>query len=208
MSTYTVVAGDAREVAIPRCDVVITDPVWPNCPPGMLPGADGEQCELLRAVLARIEMRTLVVVLGFDSDPRFLRAVPADMPYIRSQSLPYSFPGYRGRLLVGDEMAYVFGAIPSGRGVIPGRVPAETTPRTSRACAHPAPRSLRHMLALVRWWSNSNDLVCDPFCGSGTVGMAAVMLGRSFFGIEVSPEYAALARERIADASGQRLLFA
>ncbi|AVK75685.1 DNA methyltransferase [Pandoravirus neocaledonia] len=40
-------------------------------------------------------------------------------------------------------------------------------------------------------------VVLDPFCGSGTVGVACRRLGHSFVGVELNPEYVALARERI-----------
>jgi DNA modification methylase len=39
--------------------------------------------------------------------------------------------------------------------------------------------------------------VLDPFAGAGTVGLVAHRLGRDFVGIELNPEYAAMARERI-----------
>jgi tRNA/tmRNA/rRNA uracil-C5-methylase (TrmA/RlmC/RlmD family) len=42
-------------------------------------------------------------------------------------------------------------------------------------------------------------IVLDPFCGSGTVGLVAARLGRSFVGIELNPEYAEMARNRIRD---------
>nr|UMO78528.1 Methyltransferase [Pandoravirus belohorizontensis] len=42
--------------------------------------------------------------------------------------------------------------------------------------------------------------VIDPFCGSGTVGVACRRLGYAFVGIDLNPEYVALARERIASA--------
>jgi DNA modification methylase len=41
--------------------------------------------------------------------------------------------------------------------------------------------------------------VLDPFCGSGTVGVVALRLGRAFIGIELNPQYAEMARGRIAD---------
>lgn len=41
-------------------------------------------------------------------------------------------------------------------------------------------------------------LVLDPFCGSGTTGLVAMREGRRFLGIELNPEYAAMARRRIA----------
>jgi hypothetical protein len=57
--------------------------------------------------------------------------------------------------------------------------------------------------ALCAWWIRyicpPGGLVCDPFMGSGTTGLAAVLLGRSFVGIERDADYFALARERIAE---------
>lgn len=41
------------------------------------------------------------------------------------------------------------------------------------------------------------SMVLDPFAGAGTTGLVAARLGRSFIGIELNPDYAALARRRI-----------
>jgi len=43
--------------------------------------------------------------------------------------------------------------------------------------------------------------VLDPFTGSGTTGLAARQLGRGFTGIELSPAFAALAAERLREAT-------
>lgn len=45
--------------------------------------------------------------------------------------------------------------------------------------------------------SRPNDLVLDPFTGSGTVGVVALKHGRDFIGTELNPEYAEIARNRI-----------
>jgi DNA modification methylase len=42
--------------------------------------------------------------------------------------------------------------------------------------------------------------VLDPFCGTGTTGIAALTLGRHFTGIELNPAFAALAAERLRHA--------
>ncbi len=42
--------------------------------------------------------------------------------------------------------------------------------------------------------------VLEPFTGSGTTGVACVSLGRKFIGIEISPEYFEIARDRITKA--------
>lgn len=46
-------------------------------------------------------------------------------------------------------------------------------------------------------------VVLDPFSGSGTTGAVAVRLGRSYIGIELNPEYAALSRKRIGRAAAE-----
>ena len=47
-------------------------------------------------------------------------------------------------------------------------------------------------------WSNPGDLVLDPFSGSGTTAKAAKTLGRQFIGLEVNPDYCAIAEQRLA----------
>ena len=47
-------------------------------------------------------------------------------------------------------------------------------------------------------WSNPADTVLDPFLGSGTTGKMAVLNNRNFIGIDISPEYVEMARQRIA----------
>jgi len=50
--------------------------------------------------------------------------------------------------------------------------------------------------------STRPGLVLDPFFGAGTVGVVARELGRDWLGIELSPEYAALAWERLGERAG------
>lgn len=45
--------------------------------------------------------------------------------------------------------------------------------------------------------SKENDLILDPFTGSGTVGVVAKRLKRNFVGVELNPEYAQIAENRI-----------
>jgi hypothetical protein len=58
-------------------------------------------------------------------------------------------------------------------------------------------------LNLCDWWtryiSPEGGLVCDPFMGSGTVGLAAINRNRSFVGIERDEGYFKIAEARIAD---------
>lgn len=50
------------------------------------------------------------------------------------------------------------------------------------------------------------ETFCDPFMGSGTTGVACVTTGRKFIGIEIDPEYFAIACARIEQAQQQTLL--
>jgi DNA modification methylase len=49
----------------------------------------------------------------------------------------------------------------------------------------------------IKAGSKLGDTVLDPFAGSGTTGVVALRLGRSFIGIELSPEYAEMARRSL-----------
>ena len=61
-------------------------------------------------------------------------------------------------------------------------------------------------VSLMRWClemcsAAENAVVLDPFCGSGTTGVACMQTGRRFIGIEIDPGYATIARRRIAEAA-------
>ena len=64
---------------------------------------------------------------------------------------------------------------------------------------HPAPFPLELIERIIG--STYADVVLDPFMGSGTTALAAKKLGRHYVGIEISPEYCALAEQRISKYS-------
>lgn len=71
---------------------------------------------------------------------------------------------------------------------------------------HTTQKPLPLMLELVELFTDPDDLVLDPFCGSGTTGVACLRLGRRFIGIEKDATYAAVARERLeAESKGLTL---
>lgn len=65
------------------------------------------------------------------------------------------------------------------------------------AFQHPAifPEDLAqdHILS----WSNPGDLILDPMCGSATTGKMALLNHRRFIGIDISPDYIEISRERL-----------
>lgn len=192
--------GDAREILplLAPVAALITDPVWPNCPPGLLAGSDDPHGLLVQTLAALPQMpRRLVLVLRYDSDPRFLTAVPSALPFFRVQVLPYVIPGYNGRKLGGEEFAYSFGspvASAVGHRVIPGNAPKAPT---HASAGHPCARSLVHMQWLVSWWSDAGETILDPFAGSGTTLLAALHCGRRCIGVEIDERYCALAAARL-----------
>lgn len=62
-------------------------------------------------------------------------------------------------------------------------------------------------LRLIRLLTDPGELVLDPFMGSGTTGVAAVRADREFIGIELLPEYAALANANCDRERASRRLF-
>jgi hypothetical protein len=63
---------------------------------------------------------------------------------------------------------------------------------------HPTTKPLALMQELVELFSEPGELVCDPYAGSGTTGVACRMLGRRFLGWESDANMAEIARRRIA----------
>lgn len=179
--------------------VVITDPPWPNAPEGMFPGVE-PYAEFAKVAAAFPSVaRRAVVHLGCNSDPRILEGVPREMAFVRACWLKYARPSYFGTILNTGDVAYVFGSreATDGKTLMPGEVCATDT-SDLRGKEHPCPRPLEFVAWLVKWFTSAGDVVFDPFCGSGTTGVAALRAGRDFVGIEKDEKWAALARERLA----------
>ncbi|MCS6796773.1 MAG: site-specific DNA-methyltransferase, partial [Raineya sp.] len=56
-------------------------------------------------------------------------------------------------------------------------------------------------------WTNPDDIVLDPMCGSGTTPRVACEMGRKFIGIDISPEYCEISRKRLQKVQTQMKLF-
>jgi len=61
---------------------------------------------------------------------------------------------------------------------------------------HPAPFPCQLAEDHILSWTNKNDVVLDPMCGSGTTCKIAKKLGRNFIGIDMSKEYCQIAKHR------------
>jgi len=64
---------------------------------------------------------------------------------------------------------------------------------------HPTEKPLSLIKHLLEIHTNENDIILDPFLGSGTTVVAAKELGRNFIGIELNPDYIEIAKKRLAN---------
>lgn len=71
----------------------------------------------------------------------------------------------------------------------------------------PTQKPLALISAFVRDFTGADDLILDPYMGSGTTGVAALLQGRKFVGIEQKAEHFDIACRRIEQAYKQRPLF-
>jgi DNA modification methylase len=68
---------------------------------------------------------------------------------------------------------------------------------------HPCPKPVEWATWLSNRVAQLGMTVLDPFMGSGTTGVAAMLTGRKFIGIELDADYFAIAEKRISEASQQ-----
>jgi len=71
---------------------------------------------------------------------------------------------------------------------------------SAKKAGHPAPFPLELPNRLIKLYTYKNDLVLDPFMGSGTTCVAAEQLGRRWIGVDLDPGYCALAEQNILKA--------
>lgn len=66
---------------------------------------------------------------------------------------------------------------------------------------HPTQKPSEIIKNILQDFSNKGDTILDPFLGSGTTAVACAELHRNFIGIEISPEYCTIARQRLANVT-------
>ena len=75
-------------------------------------------------------------------------------------------------------------------------IPSERATRVG----HPAPFPVTLPARLIELYTYRNDLVLDPFIGSGTTAVAAMQTGRHYVGFDTEADYINLARQRISSS--------
>jgi DNA modification methylase len=73
-----------------------------------------------------------------------------------------------------------------------------STERASRV-QHPAPFPIELPRRCIEFYSYEGDVVLDPFLGSGSTALAALLTNRTYIGVDISEEYCKTAQQRVAD---------
>jgi DNA modification methylase len=76
--------------------------------------------------------------------------------------------------------------------------------RNNEEKQHTCPKPLNMMRKIIQRHVEPSSLVLDPFCGSGTTGVAAILEGFRFIGCEREADYVDIARARIEAAVNER----
>lgn len=63
--------------------------------------------------------------------------------------------------------------------------------------AHPTQKPVRLMRRLIEKFTRKDDLIIDPYCGSGSTLVACARIRRNFIGCDINAEYVKIANERI-----------
>ncbi|MCA3124797.1 MAG: site-specific DNA-methyltransferase [Rhodocyclaceae bacterium] len=203
---WCVVEGDCREVlpTLPVVDAMVTDPPygyayasnWPGKFKGEVIACD--ESEAARdAVLAWARCAwAMFGAEGKSTRPDGTRGVlvwdkglgagMGDLSFPWKPNYELIFVGGRGWSGARDS------SVLSGHAVV-------TWSGAEGQRLHPNEKPVGLLEDIIR--KAPGDIVLDPFCGSGTTGVACLRLGRRFIGIEREPKYAAIARERLAAES-------
>lgn len=82
--------------------------------------------------------------------------------------------------------------------VRPDFLESSVTPMSEKKLGkHPTQKPIKIIQELIRRVTNENDIVLDPFMGSGTTCVASAMLNRKYIGIDINEEYYNIAKARI-----------
>lgn len=78
---------------------------------------------------------------------------------------------------------------------------------SAKKIGHPAPFPEELPNRLIKLYSFKQDVILDPFLGSGTTSLAAIKNGRNYVGYDTNTKYVELADKRVAEYANQTKLF-
>lgn len=80
----------------------------------------------------------------------------------------------------------------------------EIPPASATGVGHPAPFPVELPQRLIELYTYEEDLILDPFMGSGSTAVAAVLTGRHFVGFDTDPDYIEIAKRRVKEAKSKK----
>jgi len=72
---------------------------------------------------------------------------------------------------------------------------------------HPTQKPVELLTRIILASTKEGDLVLDPFCGSSTTGVSAVLLNRKYVGVDLEEEYLELSKKRLIEFLKKPMLF-
>ena len=72
-------------------------------------------------------------------------------------------------------------------------------PKAKERCGYPTQKPVKLLQRIIELVTNENDIVLDPFCGSGTTCVAAKSLNRKFIGIDKNSDAISLSNKRLSE---------
>jgi site-specific DNA-methyltransferase (adenine-specific) len=80
----------------------------------------------------------------------------------------------------------------------------EIPPESAKRVGHPAPFPVELAARVIKLYSYVDDVVLDPFMGSGTTCVAAKKMDRRYVGYDISSDYCAIAQKRLAGTTVEK----
>ncbi|MFW6246662.1 MAG: DNA-methyltransferase [bacterium] len=147
----------------------------------------------------------LIIFVGWSTIPDFREVLDK---YFFLKSMPIWVKnnfgiGYYTRPQYEPLMLYLKGKPPVLKNPISDVMKFNKVLKPVHSCEKPV-MLIKH---LVNSFSKKNEIVLDPFMGSGTTAVAAKELGRNFIGFELDDEYCKIAEERIKKVVKNKSLF-
>lgn len=219
----TVMLGDCMDYLPLECDAVVTDPPY---------GFKAYQTDDDYFVVSVLKSFDRKAVFGYPEKichwaaqwgkpDEWVTWWPTNKFCGRSKGLPmtseaigiwgklYEFP-FRARAndATGKKIAEHYGrSVSECKDADVWRDPSPGMAFNSHLRLHPNEKPVSLMEKIVRLTSEENEIVADPYMGSGTTGVACIRAGRRFLGIELDPVHFETACERLTRELAQGRLF-
>lgn len=204
-SKIAIFNADCRDIlpTLPfQCaDLVLADPPYNvgvdyDASFDSLPPDDYEEWILSWHHLLRRKAKVTVITPGAANLPMWIRGIEEPdwiMSWVKPNANSFNYIGKTrgGRLW---EPIFVYG---KADGCIPVDTIVIPIAPIDEADKHPCPKPIRLWQWIIRYFTEENELVIDPFLGSGTTAVVARKLGRYCIGIDVSEAYCQIAVDRL-----------